>query len=330
MKAVMVARQGGPRMLRHTTVADPVPGEGEVLVGVHAIGVNYRDLHERSGTYPHQVPFVPGRELAGTILVAGPGVRDFAIGDAVACADVVRPGAYAEQAVVPTELAVPVPTGMPLATAAAVLLQGLTADYLCRLTYPVQPGDVAVVHAAAGGTGLLLTQLVKMRGGQVIAAVSSPAKAELVRSVGADAVVCQPVGELCREVHRFTGGRGAAVVFDSVSRATIDQSLACLRQRGHLVLYGRSSGPAAPVDLHELGVRGSLTVHVPLLPDYIATRDDLIAAADRLFEQVQRRRLRVHVGKRFPLAAAWAAHEALQSRKTMGKLLLIPDMHSTL
>ncbi|MEU7433853.1 quinone oxidoreductase [Streptomyces sioyaensis] len=324
MKAVVVTCQGGPETLEYVDVPEPVPADDELLVQVRAVGLNYHDIYNRAGVYAYEVPFVPGRELAGTVAAVGAAVRGYAVGDPVATADVPRPGAYVERVVVPADRVVPVPAGISLEVAAAVLLQGLTADYLCRLTYPVQPGDVAVVHAAAGGTGLLLTQMVKERGGRVIATVSTPDKVDLVRRMGAEEVICRSSEDFDKEVHRMTDGRGAAVVYDSIGRATFEQSLASLGRRGHLVLYGKSSGTVPSHDLHEFGYRGSLSVHVPMLPDYIASNEELTAASDRVFEQVQRGTLHVHIGGRFPLREARAAHEALESQRTKGKLLLMP------
>lgn len=324
MKAVVVSRQGGTETLQQVDVPEPTPAAGELLVDVAAVGVNFRDLYERSGAYPHEVPFVPGRELAGTVVKVGPGVEGCVPGDVIVCVDVPQPGAYAQRAVVAAERAVRVWPGLSAEVAAALMLQGLTADYLCRIVHPVEPGDVAVIHAAAGGTGLLLTQMVTARGGRVIATVSSPAKVEAVLSAGADEVICRSDADVVAEVRRLTSGRGATVVFDSIGKATFDQSLDCLGPRGHLVLFGRSSGPVPPVDVHTLGPRGSITVHVPMLPDYVATRAELVGAAERLFRQVRDGTLRVHIGDHFPLHEARAAHEALQSGTTVGKILLIP------
>ncbi|MFI6439109.1 quinone oxidoreductase family protein [Streptomyces sp. NPDC050759] len=322
MKAVIVPRQGGPETLEYRDHPEPVPGDHDLLIDVSAVGVNYHDIYNRAGVYDYEVPFVPGRELAGTVAAVGAAVTGFAVGDPVATADVPSPGGYAERVAVPAERVVPVPAGISLETAAAVLLQGLTADYLCRLTYPVQPGDVAVVHAAAGGTGLLLTQMVRNRGGKVIATASNPDKIPLIRSMGAQEVICRADAEFDKETLRMTDGRGADVVYDSIGRATFEGSLAALGRRGHLVLYGKSSGTVPEQDLHELGYRGSLSVHVPMLPDYIHTPEELTQAATVLFDQVLRGTLRVHVGGTFPLRDARAAHEALESQRTMGKLLL--------
>ena len=322
MKAVVIARYGGPEALEYRTVPDPVPGDDDVLVQVSSIGVNYHDVYNRTGTYAIQLPFVPGRELAGTIVAVGAKVEGYAVGDRVATVDVPSPGAYAERVVVPACRAVPVPPAVSLETAAAVLLQGLTADYLSRITFPIKPGDVAVVHAAGGGTGVLLTQMVRARGGRVVATVSDPAKIELVREMGAEEVICRTETDFDKEVHRITDGAGAAVVYDSIGRDTFEQSLASLGRRGHLVLYGKSGGLIKSCDLHSLGPLGSLTVHVPMLPDYIASPHELADSAAALFHLVLRGALRLHIGGRFPLAEARAAHAALESRRSTGKLLL--------
>ncbi|MFD9721877.1 quinone oxidoreductase family protein [Streptomyces sp. NPDC059076] len=324
MRAVVVSRQGGPETLELLEVPDPIPGDGELLVQVAAVGVNYHDIYNRAGVYEYEVPFVPGRELAGTVVAVGSAVQGYAVGDPVATADVPTPGGYAEQVVVSADRVVRVPDEVSLEVAAAVLLQGLTADYLCRLSYPVQRGDVALIHSAAGGTGLLLTQMVRERGGRVIATVSNEDKVDLVRGMGADEVICRSSVEFDREVHRLTDGRGATVVYESIGRATFRQSLAALGRRGHLVLYGKSSGTVPDQDLHELGYRGSLTVHVPMLPDYVHSGEELTTAAARVFDQVRRGTLQVHIGGRFPLEKACAAHEALESQRTTGKLLLMP------
>ncbi|GAA1637247.1 zinc-binding dehydrogenase [Actinoplanes couchii] len=322
MKAVVIARYGGPEALEHRTVPDPVPGDDDVLVQASAIGVNYHDVYNRNGTYAVPLPFVPGRELAGTVIAVGAKVEGYTVGDRVATVDVPSPGAYAERVVVPACRVVPVPPTVSLETAAAVLLQGLTADYLSRITFPVQPGDVAVVHAAGGGTGVLLTQMIRARGGRVVATISDPAKIDLVREMGAEEVICRNETDFDKEVHRITDGAGAAVVYDSIGRDTFEQSLASLSRRGHLVLYGKSGGLINNCDLHSLGPLGSLTVHVPMLPDFIASPHELTAGAAALFDLVLRGVLRLHIGGRFPLAEARAAHAALESRRSTGKLLL--------
>jgi NADPH2:quinone reductase len=321
MRAVLVSEHGGPGTLQVTDVPVAQPGPGELLVDVAAVGVNFADIYAREGRYPYarELPFVLGQEGAGTIIATGPGT-DFAVGDRVAWTG--AGGCYAEQAVVVAASAVPVPDGMDLATAAAVLLQGMTAHYLCYSTYPVNQDDPVVVHAAAGGVGLLLTQLVKMRGGIVVATTSSPDKAALAREAGADFLAgYEDFGDVVRQV---TGGAGAAVVYDGVGQATFEASLAALRQRGYLVLYGAASGPVPPFDLQRLNPAGSLFVTRPTLAHYVATREELLWRAGDLFGWISEGRLAVRVGGRYPLHAAAQAHEDLAGRRTTGKLLLLP------
>ena len=321
MRAVMVSEHGGPGTLQVTDVPVAQPGPGELLVDVAAVGVNFADIYAREGRYPyaHELPFVLGQEGAGTVTATGPGT-EFAVGDRVAWTG--AGGCYAEQAVVAAASAVPVPDGIDLATAAAVLLQGMTAHYLCFSAYPVSQDDPVVVHAAAGGVGLLLTQLVKMRGGLVVATTSSPDKAALAREAGADFLAgYEDFGDVVRQV---TGGDGAAVVYDGVGQATFEASLAALRRRGYLVLYGAASGPVPPFDLQRLNPAGSLFVTRPTLAHYVATREELLWRAGDLFGWISEGRLAVRVGGRYPLHAAAQAHEDLAGRRTTGKLLLLP------
>ncbi|HUL27579.1 MAG TPA: quinone oxidoreductase [Streptosporangiaceae bacterium] len=322
MRVVVVNETGGPGVL---TVADreqPQPGPGQLLVDVAAAGVNYMDIYQREGRPPYgrDVPFVPGSEGAGTVAALGPGASGFAVGDRVAWAG--APGCYAEQAVVPAMAAVAVPDGVETATAAAVMLQGITAHYLCHSTYPVAPGDTVVVHAAAGGVGLLLTQMVKMRGGIVIATTSGPAKADLARQAGADHLTSYE--EFGAVVARVTGGSGAAVVYDGVGLATFDASLAAVRPRGMMVLYGGSSGPVPPFELQRLAGSGSLFITRPTMIHYIASRDELLWRTGDLFTWVREGRLSVRIGGTYPLTDAARAHGDLAARRTTGKLLLLP------
>jgi NADPH2:quinone reductase len=325
MRAVMVSEHGGPGTLQVTDIPAAEPGPGELLVDVAAVGVNFADIYAREGRYPYarQLPFVLGQEGAGTVTATGPGT-EFTVGDRVAWTG--AGGCYAEQAVVAAAAAVPVPDGIDLATAAAVLLQGMTAHYLCYSTYPVSQDDPVVVHAAAGGVGLLLTQLVKMRGGIVVATTSSPAKAELAQEAGADFVAgYEDFGEVVRRVTGggATGG-GAAVVYDGVGQATFEASLAALRRRGYLVLYGAASGPVPPFDLQRLNPAGSLFVTRPTLAHYVASREELLWRAGDLFGWISEGQLSVRVGGRYPLHEAARAHEDLAGRRTTGKLLLLP------
>ena len=322
MRAVVVEEHGGPEVLKASDWPAPSPGPGQLLVDVAAAGVNFMDIYQRKNQPPYHgsVPYVPGAEGAGTVVAVGPDVSGFAPGDPVAWAGV--PGCYAEQALVPVDRAVPVPPGVELEVAAAAMLQGLTAHYLCHSTYPVAPGDRVVVHAAAGGVGLLLTQMVAMRGGIVIATTSSAAKAVLAKEAGAAHVTgYEDFTEVVREV---TGGSGAAVVYDGVGQATFDAGLAALRPRGYMVLYGAASGPVPPFDLQRLNTAGSLYATRPALVHYIARRDELLQRADDLFTWIKNGQLRVRIGGRYPLAEAARAHDDLAARRTTGKLLLLP------
>ena len=326
MRAVVVSQHGGPEMLQVTDAPAIQPGPGELLVDVAAVGVNFADIYAREGRYPYarELPFVLGQEGAGTVAATGSGT-EFAVGDRVAWTG--AGGCYAEQAVVAAASAVPVPDAIDLATAAAVLLQGMTAHYLCYSTYPVSQDDPVVVHAAAGGVGLLLTQLVKMRGGIVVATTSSTDKAVLAQQAGADFVAgYEDFGEVVRQV---TGGGaitdgGAAVVYDGVGQATFEASLGALRRRGYLVLYGAASGPVPPFDLQRLNPAGSLFVTRPTLAHYVATREELLWRAGDLFRWISEGRLSVRVGGRYPLHQAAQAHQDLAGRRTTGKLLLLP------
>lgn len=322
MRAVVVSQFGGPDVLQPAEPESPQPRPGQLLVNVAAAGVNYMDIYQREGRPPYAgaaKPFIPGAEGAGTVAAAGAEVTGFAPGDQVAWTGV--PGSYAEQVLVPADRAVPVPAGISLQVAAAVMLQGATAHYLCHDTYPVANGDPVVVHAAAGGVGLLLTQMVKMRGGTVIATTSTPAKAELARAAGADHVTgYQEFGE----VVRATTGGGAAVVYDGVGQATFDASLAALRPRGMLVLYGAASGPVPPVDPARLQLGGSLYLTRPTLVHYLASREDLLRRTGDLFRWIAAGRLSVRIGGTYPLGEAARAHADLAGRGTAGKLLLVP------
>jgi NADPH:quinone reductase len=322
MRAVTAEQHGGPEVLRLAEHDTPAPGPGQLLVDVAAAGVNFADIYARQGIPPYagQVPFVLGSEGAGVVAAVGPGAEGFGPGDRVAWTGL--PGCYAEQVVIPADRAVAVPDRMDLETAAAVMLQGMTAHYLVTDAYPVAAGDPAVVHAAAGGVGLLLTQMVKMRGGVVIATTSTPQKAELARGAGADHVAgYDDFGAVAREV---SGGEGAAVVYDGIGQATFDDSLAALRRRGYMVLYGAASGPVPPVDPQRLAAGGSLFLTRPTLVHYIVTREELLSRADDLFRWIEQGRLTVRIGGRYPLDQAARAHEDLAARRTTGKLILLP------
>jgi NADPH2:quinone reductase len=323
MLATVIERSGGPEVLQLATVDDPTPGPGELLVRTGAVGVNYIDTYHRSGHYPVPLPFIPGREGAGTVTAVGSGVTEFVVGDRVAWADI--PDSYAELVVVPASRALPVPGDVDDETAAALPLQGMTAHYLITSTYPVQPGDTVLVHAAAGGVGLLLVQLAKARGARVIGTVSTKEKEKLAREVGADEIIRYTEQEIATEVRRLTDGIGVAAVYDGVGASTFDASLASLRRRGVLVLFGASSGPVPPVDPQRLNSAGSLYLTRPNLGDYVTTRAELMLRTTELFEAVRAGQLSVRIGGRYPLAEAARAHEDLHSRRTTGKLLLLPS-----
>jgi NADPH2:quinone reductase len=323
MLATVIERSGGPEVLQLATVDDPTPGPGELLVRTGAVGVNYIDTYHRSGHYPVPLPFIPGREGAGTVTAVGSGVTEFVVGDRVAWADI--PDSYAELVVVPASRALPVPGDVDDETAAALPLQGMTAHYLITSTYPVQPGDTVLVHAAAGGVGLLLVQLAKARGARVIGTVSTKEKEKLAREVGADEIIRYTEQEIATEVRRLTDGIGVAAVYDGVGASTFDASLASLRRRGVLALFGASSGPVPPVDPQRLNSAGSLYLTRPTLGDYVTTRAELMLRTTELFEAVRAGQLSVRIGGRYPLAEAARAHEDLHSRRTTGKLLLLPS-----
>jgi NADPH:quinone reductase len=320
VRAIVVRELGGPQAMISAEHADPVPGPGQVLVRVAAAGVNFIDLYRRSGVYPQPVPYVPGSEGAGTVLAAGEGVTEFAAGDHVAWAE--GPGSYAERGAVEARWAVPVPEGVDLKAAAAVMLQGLTAHYLCHSTHPVTEGTVAVVHAAAGGVGLLLTQMIKGLGGTVIATTSSTQKAALARQAGADFVTTY--ADFPGVVSEATGGRGADVVFDGVGKDTFDASLSALRPRGMMVLFGGSSGQVPPFNPQRLNSGGSLFLTRPTLGHYIADRTELLWRSGDLFRWIAKGELHVRVGAEYPLADAPQAHEDLAGRRSTGKLVLVP------
>ncbi|WP_322767820.1 quinone oxidoreductase [Frankia sp. Cr1] len=322
MRAVVVRKHGGPAVLEVSDRDAPHAGPGQLVVDVEAAGVNFMDIYQRQGN-PHYVgdlPYVPGAEGAGTVATVGPGVTGFTEGDMVAWTGV--PGSYAEQVAIPADRAVPIPDGVAPRLAAAVMLQGMTAHYLANSTYPVAAGDPVVVHAAAGGVGLLLTQMVKMRGGIAVATTSTADKAELARHAGADHVT--DYEDFATVVREVTDGVGAAVVYDGVGRATFDEGLSALRPRGYMVLYGAASGPVPPLELQRLAGGGSLFVTRPTLGHYIASRDELLSRATDLFNWIARGQLEVRIGGTYPLDGAARAHDDLASRRTTGKLLLLP------
>ncbi|GAA4086482.1 MULTISPECIES: quinone oxidoreductase family protein [Actinomadura] len=320
MRAIVVNRNGGPEVLEPAEREDPVPGPGEVLIDLAASGVNYIDVYFRTGAYKQATPFVPGQEGAGTVAAVGEGVTGVAPGDRVAWQGVL--GSYAQRAVVPADQTVPVPDDLSLEDAAASLLQGMTAHYLTHSTYAVRPGDTVLVHAAAGGMGLLLTQIAKLRGARVIGTVSTPEKERLAREAGADEIV--GYDGFASEVRRLTGGEGVAVVYDGVGAATFDGSLESLRPRGTLALYGAASGKVPPFDPQRLNPAGSLFLTRPTLAHYTLTREELLERASAVYGWIAKGELRLHVGQRYDLADARRAHEDLEGRRTTGKLLLLP------
>jgi NADPH2:quinone reductase len=322
MRAVVVAEHGGPEVLKVAEREAPHAGPGQLLVDVAAAGVNFMDIYARQGKAPYvgAVPYVPGSEGAGTVAAVGPGVGGFARGDQVAWSGV--PGSYAEQVVMPADRAVPVPAGVDLRTAAAAMLQGMTAHYLVTSTYPISGGDHVVVHAAAGGVGLLLTQMARMRGGIVIGTTSTRQKADLARQAGASHLA--GYDDFAAAVREVTGGAGAAAVYDGVGQSTFEDSLSCLRLRGCMVLYGAASGPVPPFELQRLAAGGSLFITRPTLGSYIATRDELLHRASDLFTWIRDGQLHIRIGGTYPLEAAATAHDDLGARRTTGKLLLLP------
>jgi NADPH2:quinone reductase len=322
VNSIRVHKTGGPEVLRIEELPDPVPGPGELVVNIEAIGVNYLEIYQREGLYTVQRPFTPGSEAAGTVRALGSGVSDFRVGERVV-SQAMR-GAYASRAVVPADRAVKIPDGVTGKVAAAVFLQGLTAHYLTTSTFPLKQGDTCLVHAAAGGVGLLLCQMAKKRGARVIATASTPEKLELAREAGADETINYTTRDFVTEVKRVTADAGVAVVYDSVGRTTFEGSLNSLRRRGMLALFGQSSGPVSPLDPQILNRKGSLFLTRPTLNDYVATRDELVDRSNELFGWVKDGSLKVRIGAEFPLVRAADAHRALASRKTTGKIVLVP------
>ena len=320
-RAIVVSRTGGPEVLALGEHDPGAPGPGQARVRVRAAGVNFIDVYFRTGLYPRPLPYVAGLEGAGVVEAVGPGVAGLAAGDRVAWAS--APGSYAEAVVAPADRLVRLPAGIAEDVAAAAMLQGMTAHYLCRSTCAVRPGDVALVHAAAGGVGLLLLQMLRELGATSIGTCSTAEKEKLAREAGADHVIrYDEVDDFAAEVRRITGGRGADVVYDSVGRTTFDGSLRSLRPRGLLALYGQSSGPVPPFELRRLNDLGSLYLTRPSLAHYSAAREELELRAGEVLASVAAGRLRVRIGARHPLADAAAAHRALEGRATTGKVLL--------
>jgi NADPH2:quinone reductase len=322
MKAIRIDAFGGPEVLRLVVAPRPDPQPGQLCVRLEAAGVNFIDVYHRTGLYPNPLPFVPGMEGAGRIEAVGADVTSFRKGDRVAWAGL--PGAYAELAVVPAESAVRLPAGLDPQTAAALMLQGMTAQYLCTSTYPIRSGETCLIHAAAGGVGLLLVQLAKRRGARVIGTVSTEEKARLARDAGADEVILYTKEDFAEAVKRLTDGRGVEVVYDSVGKTTAEKSLDCLVPRGMLVLFGNASGPVAPIDPLVLSRKGSLFLTRPTLAHYIADRASLEARAGEVLQEAAVGRLKVRIDRSLPLSQAAEAHRVLEARQTAGKVLLVP------
>ncbi len=323
MRAIRVHEYGGPEVFKLEEVALPEPGGGEALVTVEAAGVNFIDVYHRTGLYPGALPFTPGMEAAGVVEAVGPGVYEVEVGDRVAYA--MERGSYAERAVVPAWKLVRLPESLDAEAGAAAMLQGMTAHYLTRSTYPLAGGETALVHAAAGGVGLLLVQMAARIGATVIGTVSTEEKARLAREAGADAVILYTEGDFAEEALRLTDGRGVHVVYDSVGQATFDQSLACLRPRGLLALFGQSSGSVPPINPSVLATGGgSLFLTRPGLAHYAADRGELLERAGDVLHWVATGELRLRIDRTYPLSEAAEAHRALEGRQTAGKVLLAP------
>ena len=322
MKAIQIHETGGPEVLKLAELPIPQPGQGQVLIRVEAIGVNFIEIYFRKGVYKAALPLTPGSEAAGTVEELGPGVTGFAAGDAVASVSVL--GSYAEYALVPAAQLMKTPAGLSMEKAAAAMLQGMTAHYLAHSTFPLKAGDTALVHAGAGGVGLLLTQMAVRLGAKVISTVSTPAKAKLSREAGASDAIIYTEQEFSAEVKRLTGGKGVDVVYDSVGKTTFDQSLNCLRPRGMLALFGASSGPVPPFDLIQLSGKGSLFITRPTLWHYVATREELEGRAGDVLGWAAKGELKLRTEHVYPLTEAAQAQTDLEARKTTGKILLEP------
>jgi NADPH2:quinone reductase len=323
MKAIEITQTGGPEVMQMRDLAIPEAQHGEVLIQIAASGINFVDLFVRDGRYGNQTPFTPGQEAAGTVAAVGSGVSDLKPGDRVAWCSVL--GTYAEFAVAPAERVVPIPDDVTFEQAAAALLQGMTAHYLSRSAYRIQPGDEVLVHAGAGGTGLLLTQMAQSCGARVLTTVSSKMKAALSREAGADEVILYTESDFAVEVKRLTESRGLAAVYDAVGRATFEQSLACLKPRGTFVLYGSASGEVPAFDLIRLAPLGSLYVTRPILKHYTLSRNELLQRAMNVFDAIASGTLKLRIEHVYQLNQAAQAHRDLEARSTTGKLLIVFD-----
>ena len=322
MKAIRVHTPGGPEALRYEEIERAAPGPSQVLVKIEAAGVNFIDIYQRTGHYKVPLPVTLGQEAAGTVSAVGPGVAEPKVGERVAYASLL--GAYAEYAVVPADRVVVLPDGVSTKQGAAVMLQGMTAHYLATSTYALKPGDACLAHAAAGGVGLLLCQIAKLRGARVLGTVSTREKAALARGAGADEVILYTGQDFETEVRRLTNGAGLQVIYDSVGKTTFEKGLNCLAPRGMMVLYGQSSGPVGPFDPQVLSQKGSLFLTRPTLAHYTATRAELLGRAGEVLGWIKSGKLTVRIERELPLAQAAEAHRLLEGRKTTGKVLLIP------
>ena len=323
MKAIRIHSTGGPEVMKLEEALDPQPGEGQAVVQVEAAGVNYIDIYFRTGLYKAPAfPFTPGQEAAGTVAAVGPGVTEVAVGDRVAYTAI--PGTYAQLGLAPAARLVKIPEGITAHQAAAAMLQGITAHYLAISTYPLQPGDVCIVHAAAGGVGQLLCQIAKLRGARVFGTVSTEEKARIAREAGADEVILYSQQDFSAEAKRLNGGKGVQVIYDGVGRATFDKGLDTLMPRGLMVLFGQASGPVPPFDPSILNQKGSLYLTRPSMGHYIADRGELMWRAGEVLGWIAEGKLRLSIDRELPLAQAADAHRALEGRKTTGKVLLIP------
>ncbi len=322
MKAVRIHQFGGPEAMQYEEVPTPTPGEGQVLVKLAAAGLNYIDVYQRTGLYPNNLPYTLGLEGSGSVAAVGPGVSNYNEGDVVAYTGV--PGAYADYALVPVERLVLMPQGLDPKAGAAAMLQGMTAHYLAYSTYPLKSGDICLIHAAAGGVGLLLVQMAKHCGARVIGTVSTDEKAALARDAGADDIILYTQQDFEAEVKQLTDGKGVNVVYDSVGQTTFDKSLNSLAPLGYMVLYGQASGPVPPFDAGILNTKGSLFLTRPSLFHYIADRQSLEKRAGDILNWIASGQLKLRTEFTFPLAEVAEAHRSLEGRRTTGKVLLIP------
>lgn len=322
MKAIQVKQPGGPEALEYTDLPTPQPKANEAVIKLAASGVNFVDVYFREGRYPTPMPFVVGQEGAGTVVSVGADVRSVKVDDRVAWTGL--QGAYAEYAAVPADRLVPIPEGVSDQQAAAAVLQGMTAHYLSHDTYPLKTGETALVHAAAGGVGLLLVQMAHNIGARVIGTVSTDEKAKLARDAGADDIILYSQVDFETETKRIMSGKGLDVVYDSVGKTTFEKGLNLLRPRGMMVLFGGSSGAVPPFDLIALSQKGSLYVTRPTLVNYIASREELVARSNAVFGMIAAGKLKLRIEHAYPLSKAQQAHRDLQARRTTGKLLLIP------